>query len=166
MIFVECKPDRLMVRILADVKKKEIRHAGNKFEVMKQLDKHDMALGIIDEDPGKTQPVQLNKAKDISKDDFRSVDLVLLSYGNNIVLVLRPRLEEWLLKTAKEINIDLKKLNLPADPERLHSVINYNLDKFSRLLTQMKYCTRKSKRIGILRNIIKNYKQHISQILS
>ena len=130
MIFVECKPDRLMVRIIADVKKKEIRHAGNKFEVMKQLDKYDGALGIIDEDPGKTQPSQIKKAKDISKDDIRAVDLIILSYRNNIVLILRPRLEEWLLKTTREINIDPRKFKLPRDPKRLHSVINYNLDRF------------------------------------
>ncbi len=159
MIFVECKPDRLLVEILVGVKKKEIRHSGNKFEVMKQLDKHSMALGIIDEDPGKNQPTQLQKARNISTDDIRTTDFILLRYRNNLVIVLRPRLEEWVLKTARELSIDPRDFTLPNDPEQLHSIINYNLDKFRKLLIQMKHYEQGSRRIGILKSLVKNYKQ-------
>jgi len=159
LIFVECKPDRLLIRILAGVGKKEIRHSGNKFEVMKQLDKHSMALGIIDEDPGKNQPTQLQKAEDISTDEIRATDLILLRYRDSLVLVLRPRLEEWILKTAREININPKDFTLPNDPEQLHSIINYNLDKFGRFLIKMKHYERKSRRIETLKNSVKNYKR-------
>jgi len=156
---VECKPDRLLIRILAGVVRKEIRHSGNKFEVMKQLDKHTMALGIIDEDPGKNQPTQLQKAEDISTDEIRATDLILLRYRDNLVLVLRPRLEEWILKTAREMNMNLKDFTLPNDPEQLHSTINYNLDKFERFLIQMKHHEWRSKRIEVFKNYVKNYRR-------
>jgi len=159
MIFVECKPDRLLVSILVGIGRKEIKHSGSKFEVMKKLDKYSMALGIIDEDHGKNQPIQLQKAEDISTSSIRASDLILLRYRGNLVLVLRPRLEEWILKTAREININPQDFSLPNDPEQLHGIINYNLDKFKRLLIQMKYYEQKSGRIETLKGSVKNYKQ-------
>lgn len=154
MIFVECKPDKLLVRIIADIPRKTIRHAGNKFEVIKRLSKYSQGLGIIDEDPGRNQPIQLKTAKEISTQDIKAADLILLSYKSNLVLIIRPRLEEWILKTAKELNVNPKDFKLPDDPEQLHSIINYNLDKFERFLNKIKHRKQKSKRVLTLTYII------------
>ena len=59
------------------------------------------------------------------------------SNGNHL-FVLCPRLEEWILKAAKEADLNVKKYSLPATPEKLHRVINLDLSKFERLLEELK----------------------------
>ncbi len=43
-----------------------------------------------------------------------------------------------MLKAASEAKINIKKYNLPDDGERLHKVINLNIDKFERLVKDLK----------------------------
>ena len=155
MILVECKPDKLLVVVLANISRREVRHAGNKFDLMKKLEKLDGALGIIDEDPGKNQPKQLSEAMDISTESVLKSDLKLMRYRGNLVLVIRPRLEEWILKTMEELGISPKEFSIPKDPELLHATINYNLNKLEKLLLKMREKRDKSKRLRSLVNIIK-----------
>ncbi|MDI6811481.1 MAG: hypothetical protein QMD80_07425 [archaeon] len=71
---------------------------------------------------------------------------------NNDLLVLCPRLEEWVLKAAKEADINIKKYNLPDDSEQLHKVINIDINKFEKLVNNLKG---KSKMIKALEKSLK-----------
>jgi hypothetical protein len=53
---------------------------------------------------------------------------------DNRLVVLRPRLEEWILAAANEAGLDVRAYGLPRTPRQLHGAINTNLDKFERLL--------------------------------
>lgn len=161
MIYVECKPDRLVVRILAGIPKKRVRHAGNKSQVLKMLERTRMALGIVDEDPHSHQPPQILQSKDISTEEVKKASLRTLLYQDNVILVIRPRLEEWILALAKELGVDPAKHRLPEDPDELHEVINYNLDKFERLLLDIKRRGSTSARLTTFIQVIRDYRKLI-----
>lgn len=58
--------------------------------------------------------------------------------NDNDLIVLCPRLEEWVLKATKEAEIDITRYNLPDDGDKLHRMININIDKFEKLITDLK----------------------------
>ncbi len=75
---------------------------------------------------------------------------------NNDLIVLCPRLEEWLLKATKDAQIDIKRYNLPDDSEHLHKEINLNIDKVEKLIKDLKV---KSKMMKALKKSIKERMQ-------
>ncbi len=132
---VECKPDKLLLKLISGAPKKSIIHAANKTEVIKTLFKiSDDATGIIDEDPGSSQPSYLKKFK--LKHDFSDYDLAMLEENNSgkKLVVIKPRLEEWLLRAGMESGISFKKYKLPETGKDLHKVINTNLEKLKLVL--------------------------------
>jgi len=137
MIYTECKPDSALVKTLG-VPKKEIIHLGGKPEVCKQLEKRKNWKGLIDEDPFSVQPPYLKKLQ--VRENLSDYELKVLNdnSNNNDLIVLCPRLEEWVLKATKEADIDIKKYNLPDDGERLHKEINIDIDKFEKLIKDLK----------------------------
>lgn len=152
MIFVECKPDRVLVETVTNISRKEIRHAGNKPRVCKELMKRRGCKGLVDEDPWSVQPPYLKKLELIKDSSSFGIKLLHDASRNNYVIVLCPRLEEWILNAAKEMQIDLKKYNLPEDGERFHREININLEKFKKLITELKSSSRRLKK---LQNLLK-----------
>ncbi len=57
----------------------------------------------------------------------------------NLVVVLCPRLEEWIIRTAQEAGLNLThpRYNLPNSPARLHREITFDLRKFERLIQDL-----------------------------
>ncbi len=137
MIYTECKPDSAPVKTLG-IPKKEIIHLGGKPEVCKQLEKQENWKGLIDEDPSSVQPPYLKKLQ--VRENLSDYELKVLNdnSNNNDLIVLCPRLEEWVLKATKEADIDIKRYNLPDDGERLHKEINIDIDKFEKLIKDLK----------------------------
>jgi len=68
---------------------------------------------------------------------------------NNTLIILCPRLEEWILEAAREANVDLQKYNLPNDPAKLHQQINIQIDKFQRLIERLKTKSNRLKKLAI-----------------
>jgi len=92
--------------LLAKVKPDQIHHAGNKSNVLKQLDKCDKwgdCLGLIDEDPESPQPPKLREIRL----EPAGYDIKVGKYKGNVVVVLCPELEEWVAKAVK--NTDIRK---------------------------------------------------------
>jgi len=148
MYLVECKPEEALVKSLTSTSRKNIKHAGNKSELLKTLSKHyGNSKAIIDEDPGSTQPPHLQKFKE--KQDLTTYKLKILHQKskNNTLIILRPRLEDWILDASKEANINPQKYNLPKDPTKLHQQINIQIDKFQELIKALT----KSKRLRELK---------------
>ena len=110
MYLVECKPDAVLVKSITFVPKRKIEHVGNKSELLKKLTvgHYNNSVGIIDEDPWSAQPPYLLRFT--LRQNLTSYNFKILHYTskNNILIVLDPRLEEWVLKSVEETNIDLK----------------------------------------------------------
>jgi len=147
-VYVECKPDELLVKRLGVPRK--IIHAGNKTEVCKHLKNIENSLGVVDEDPYSEQPEYLrdliaNGTTILDRNDIKVLDD---KERNNRLIILCPRLEDWVIRTAKDAGIELEKFGLPDDPNRLHRIINSNLDKFEIFLEALLHSN--SKRIDDL----------------
>jgi len=152
MIYTECKPDSTLVKMLG-IPKKQIIHLGCKPEVCKQLEKREKWKGLIDEDPSSVQPPYLKKLQVQKNSQNYGLKILNDASKNNDLIILCPRLEEWVLKAAKEAGIDIKRYNLPDDGEQLHKVINLDLRKFERLVNDLKG---KSKMLEALEIAIKD----------
>mgnify|MGYP001039832934 CR=1 FL=1 len=149
MYLVECKPDTVLVQSLTRASRKNIQHAGNKSELLKKLTEHySDSKGVIDEDPWSIQPPHMQKFKE--KQNLTSFGLKVLhqTSKNNTLIVLCPRLEEWILEAAREANVDPQKYNLPNDSVKLHQQINIQIDKFQRLVEKLKTKSNRVKKLA------------------
>jgi len=156
MYLVECNPDTVLIKILTLASRKNIVHAGNKSELLKKLtERYSNSKGIVDEDPWSIQPPHLQKFKE--KQDLTRHNLKILhqTNKNNTLIVIRPRLEEWILEASREANLNLKKYKLPDDATRLHRQINIKIDKLEELLTDLK---QNSNRIKTLKKYLQTRK--------
>ena len=60
MIYVECKPDGVLVRHVADLPRRQVGHEiQGKGAVCKRLMNSRDLVAMVDEDPGKTQPTYM-----------------------------------------------------------------------------------------------------------
>jgi deoxyadenosine/deoxycytidine kinase len=78
--------------------------------------------------------------------------LLLDEKNQNYLIVLCPRLEDWILNVTKEISINVSKYGLPNDPNELHEALNIKLDKFRDLIDKIK---QKSEMLKTLEEFIK-----------
>jgi len=153
LYLVECKPDGLLIGFLTSAPKKEIEHAGNKSELLKKLVKDRVeSTGVVDDDPGSVQPPYLNEFSEIESSSIHK--LKMLKHKTNLLIILCPRLEDWILDAAKEADVDPRVYGLPDDSIRLHKQINIQLEKFQKLLEAL--IERKSKRIEMLKKYLKS----------
>jgi len=151
MIFVECKPDHALVTSVTNIKAKDIIHEfQGKGGVCNQLKKRRSCKGLVDDDPFSVQPRYIQNA--ILEKELVGHDIKILrdNANNNYIIVLCPRLEEWVLKAAREASIDVRKYNLPNDAAKLHREINLSLDKFEALVDGLKA----SGRLKTLKNLL------------
>jgi len=147
MIYVECDPDKALVSILG-VPRKEIFHAGGKGNVCVRLSKTTDSKGLIDEDPESPQLGYLKKLKSCSA-EYTKYNIKLLSDEKfrNSVIVLSPRLENWILEAAKEAGMNMEEYGLPNNANNLHKVINIKLESFKKLIEEMKQKSKMLKRL-------------------
>ena len=143
-----------MIRLLLSASKRELIHSGNKPGVIKRLlERYEDSTGIIDEDPSSSEPRSLQRFQEIDSKDNENHEIKLLfnHATNNRLIVIRPRLEEWILKSSRLAGIDVRDYNLPRDADRFKELININLDKFEKLLKSL---TEKSERLNFLSDLL------------
>jgi len=137
MIYIECKADYTLVTSITDLSRKDIVHGSNKGNICKQLRGQRNCKALLDQDPLSAQPRYLKEAR--VESDLSQYDLKLLhGTNNNYLVILCPRLEAWILKSAKEASVDVSKYDLPNDEGKLHGLINISLEKFENLLEDLK----------------------------
>jgi hypothetical protein len=137
MIYIECKPDYVLINSLTKFPRKEIVHEfKGKFEVCKRLETNKNSKGLIDEDPYSVQPKYLARTE--LKEVVHDIKVLYDSSNDNYLIVLCPRLEEWVLQAAQIAKVDVRKYDLPNDARKLHEVININLEKFEKLLEDLR----------------------------
>ena len=135
MIFVECDSDKALVKSLG-IKRKHITHAFSKGNVCNQLEENTDCKGLIDEDPNSIQPHYIEDFKLLATEN--GIKQFHQKTSNNFLIMLCPRLENWVLSAAKQANIDISKFSLPDAPSLLHRVINTKIRSFEILLDEIK----------------------------
>lgn len=138
MIYVEGKADEALV-IGLGLTRQEVSRELNKDEVLKQLARQTDCRGMVDEDPNSPQPIQLSRMIVAVEYDQLGLRVYDDTARHNRVILLRPRLEEWLLRAAGDAGLDVggRRYNLPSSPTRLHREINLDLRKVERLLVDL-----------------------------
>lgn len=131
MLHLECKPDEVLARRLGRTRRQCLHH-NDKGRVCKALQRSTGSVGMIDEDPGAAQPLYLAKLVVLS-DDHRVRVLEDRSRQHRVV-ILRPRLEEWVIFTAEAVKINLEDFGLSHRGNTLHREINSRLVKFDEAL--------------------------------
>lgn len=128
MIFIECYADEALIRSFG-VTSKMIKHAFSKGEVCNMLRKTTCAVGLVDEDPnaGKSAYEKL-MLQCIIHEDAKIILCEDKKSGNKLALV-RPRLEEFILRIAKENKIVMESYSLSSLPKRLHDDLMFRRNK-------------------------------------
>ena len=136
-VFVECKPDQKLINFIAISKRLKIDmvHCGDKPRVLKNTLRNAGSIGIIDEDPGSPQSSLLKMFKEIKEDNDLGIRVYKGSNGS-ILIELRPRLEEWLLRLCRLSRINVKKHGFPSDPGLFKKIINQRLNNLEKLLEE------------------------------
>jgi len=147
MIYVECKADKSLVHVIADIRPYEIEHCPGKNEVLKKLLKDKSSIGIIDEDPNAPSPNKLKELKFECRESRLSLKFCYERSNNNLLIIICPRLEDWIIEASIEEKINLNSYDLPSNPA--------NITKFQNLLHEL--LKKENKRLLTLRECIKNY---------
>ncbi|HOM26624.1 MAG TPA: hypothetical protein PKV21_03855 [bacterium] len=136
MIYVECKPDKLLVEKLG-INKNLIYHAGGS-KVIMRLFKVEKGCGIIDEDPhAPSKPRKfINNFR--LKDEKMGIKIFQDIEGKKKIIMLCPKLEGWILKLIEKYGIDLENFDLPNDTEMFHKIVNSNIESYEKLILELK----------------------------
>jgi hypothetical protein len=105
-------------------------------------------VGLIDKDPSSIQPtVYLQRFQVISYSVGDGIEVLHHKQGHNRLIVLYPRLEEWIIESARRVNVSLNDYNLPTTGNELHEVINFKINRFEELLDDLKQTSGRVKKL-------------------
>ena len=136
-VLVECYPDAALLRALG-VSRKQLRHERCKGEVVKRVHKFGNATGLIDEDPASAQPRDLGNYKQVQAAEGLRL-LARRDDKNKRLIIICPRLEDWLIQRAGLSDIEPEDFGVPSNPNRLHSIVRYDQkDGFQEFLAELK----------------------------
>ena len=123
MIYVECRSDTVMARSLAAGV--EVQHLFGTSRVCHKLMEQTDCKGMVDEGEGVKHPyIKELKATGMIKEQPRC-DLIVCEdkSRNNRLILVRPRLEEWIIETAHSVSLDPLRYRLPDQPDQLHDTL-------------------------------------------
>ncbi|MGD2093403.1 MAG: hypothetical protein PVH77_00160 [Phycisphaerales bacterium] len=137
-VLVECDADEAVLRALG-VTKKQLLHFGGKGNVINRLKKLPGATGIVDEDPASAQPRDLNNYQEEVQTTEGLRLLTRQGKGGQRLILVCPKLEDWLIQRAESSGIQPDDYGLPSNPDKLHSIPRYEQKEgFSRFLAELK----------------------------
>lgn len=131
---VECLPDEALVRLVSPRTIMRIRHRSGKPEVLRYVRRFEQSIGVIDEDPSSIQPPLFDQLVELESQPDLGLKRYRFSNGN-IVIILSPRLEEWVLTDCRRNGVNPESYGLPRDPEAFHDLVNQRLGNFNRLVS-------------------------------
>ena len=138
MIYVECRSDVALVRGVTGVSRRGVGHEGGKGEVCNRLRKKNDCIGMVDEDPASGQSAYIREARLEQELPEHGIRVLHHDATRNRIILLCPRLEEWILDAAHAAGVSVTSYGLPNDARRLHGEININLARFGNLLEALK----------------------------
>ena len=148
-VLVECKPDEALVRHLGRARRDCVHH-DDKGRVCNRLARTEGLVAMIDEDPGSAQPKYLTGLETTSDTD--GIRVLRDAARNHRVIVLQPRLEEWVIATARADGVLVSDFGLSERGNELHREINSRLPAFAKLIDALSAA--KSKRLARLRELL------------
>jgi hypothetical protein len=139
-IAVECNADEKLVQLLFSENDVKILHQNGRGNILNYLRKKSTTsgIGLIDEDPGSAhtrdfvssyEEVEcVGNVKRFSRKDNNDITVVMLS----------PRLEEWIVSRASDSGIKMSDYSLPDDGIKLHDRYHYEKeDNFTSLINKL-----------------------------
>ena len=137
-VLVECDADEVVIRNLG-VTKKQLSHFGGKDKLINRLKKLPGAVGVVDEDPASIQHPDLKASYRQEESAERLRLLARQGKGGQKLIVVCPKLEDWLIDRARLSGIRPEEYGLPSDPDRLHSIPRYEQKEgFCRFIEELK----------------------------
>lgn len=137
-MFVECYADETLVNALG-VQLARTGHRQGIGNVCNALKKCRDSRGMVDEDPNCTRPNYLRSLKLIA--DEHQIKVLSDKPSGNQVIMLCPRLEEWVLRATQEAGADITHYGLSNDPNQLLSELSRSQTKrnnLKQLITDIK----------------------------
>lgn len=134
MLLLECTPDETVARKLGRPRKSCL-HLNDKGRVCKRLQQVHSTVGLVDEDPASAQPGYFGELKIVSEE--HDVRHLMDTARNNSVIVIRPRLEDWLIRTGELAGISIEDFGLSERPNELHREIISRLPALERFLDHL-----------------------------
>ena len=133
MIAVECFPDEALLHVIG-VPMARIVHGHGRGNVLNALLQGRVQAGLIDEDPNGGDLPQL-----ASFAEHERIGALVRMAGRNDpdrkLIMICPRLEEWLLRRAAAGGINPGTFGMPETPQALHRRRRYDiLPKYSEFL--------------------------------
>jgi hypothetical protein len=132
VILVECNPDEYILTALA-IPKSSIRHETGKGEILQKIKRGKANKALIDQDPNSNQPGELLNYVIVEENEYTA--LLKDRDRQNSVVMVKPRLEEWLLQRAKANRIDPANFDLPREGNALHKMIHVEKKGSFRILS-------------------------------
>jgi hypothetical protein len=123
-VAVECYPDEVLLRVLG-VPKRQLLHEARKGEVLNWLKKTPGGIGMVDEDPDSAQPRDLSNYQEAEVAEGLRL-LIRRGGSGQRLIVICPRLEDWLIQRAAICGVDPKRYHLPSHPSELHNIPRYD----------------------------------------
>lgn len=129
MIFVECNADEFFIRGFS-ISKKDIKHESGKTRVISKVESFGDAIGVIDEDPQSNQPKELKNYIEVDKKST----IKLLKNSNKKIIIISPRLEDWLINKSMQVGLSLGNYGLPTVSKELHKLNPNNNIRYKEFL--------------------------------
>jgi hypothetical protein len=137
-VLVECNADEIVLRNIG-VAKKQLFHFGGKDKLITRLRNLPGAVGVVDEDPDSIQHPDLTASYRQAESAEGLRLLARQGSGGQKLVVICPKLEDWLIARATSSGIRPEDYGLPGDPDRLHSIPRYEQKEgFLRFLEELK----------------------------
>ena len=131
MVHTECYADDYIAQLLTD---EETKHHNDKGRVITGIKKAKGEMGLVDDDPGHSQPGYLKKMKQVDRQN----DLILRKDDQgNYVIAVYPNLEVWLEKALSKSNQNLLKYFKVKDATALHEIIHKRKPKIKLMVMEM-----------------------------
>jgi hypothetical protein len=147
MVFVEGAADRCLLTILG-VPCRQVRIENGRDRVLGRLRTNPSAIGMVDEDPGSKPSRDLGNYRQVEAD--RGLRLLIRQGSGQRLIVLCPRLEDWLIQQAKSSGIRPEDFGLSGNPRRLHGIPHYeDTAEFRRFVEEL--IEQNARGIGLLR---------------
>lgn len=133
-LHLECDADE-QVALSLGVTRRAISHQGGRGEVCNKLKKGKDLLGMVDEDP-QARPTEYMRTLPAQSFEH-GVRVLTDTQRNNRLLILCPKLENWLVKAAHDAALRLSEFGLPDNAHALHGVSNFRLRNIDQLVRRL-----------------------------
>jgi hypothetical protein len=119
-VYFECDNDEALLDIFS-IPRKSKKHSFSKGNVCNSLEKVNDSKGMVDEDPQTQQNKYITSLGKPNQNKY-NIKVFIDSKRNNKVIMLCPKLEDWLYTVAYNNKIKPTKFGLPKSSDDLHKM--------------------------------------------